>query len=105
MKEIKNARPTWLIEQEAKVNDTLSQLVYPGKVHKIIKGPTVTRHEIELEPGVNVKQVKNIEDNLMMNLAAKSLRIEAPIPGKPYVGVRITKRCTRNCSVWECGFR
>ena len=84
-----NARPTWLIEQEAKVNDTLAQFGVPGKVHKIIKGPTVTRHEIELEPGVNVKQVKNIEDNLMMNLAAKSLRIEAPIPGKPYVGLEL----------------
>ncbi|MFA6987915.1 MAG: DNA translocase FtsK [Acholeplasmataceae bacterium] len=84
-----NARPDWLIEQEAKVNETLAQFGVQGKVHRIIKGPTVTRHEIELEPGVNVKAVKNIEDNLMMNLAAKSLRIEAPIPGKPYVGLEL----------------
>ena len=49
----------------------------------------MTRHEIELEPGVNVKEINRIKDNLMMNLAAKSLRIEAPIPGKSYVGLEI----------------
>ncbi len=84
-----NARPEWLIKQEEVVNETLMQFNVPGKVKNITKGPTVTRHEIELEPGVNVKEVGRIKDNLMMNLAAKSLRIEAPIPGKPYVGLEI----------------
>lgn len=84
-----NARPEWLIKLENTVNDTLSQFGIPGKVHNIIKGPTVTRYEIELEPGVNVNRVSSIKDNLMMNLAAHSLRIEAPIPGKPYVGLEL----------------
>ncbi len=84
-----DARPAWLVAQETTVNETLLQFSVPGNVHNITKGPTVTRHEIELEPGVNVKEVNRIKDNLMMNLAAKSLRIEAPIPGKPYVGLEI----------------
>ena len=84
-----DARPAWLVAQESTVNETLLQFSVPGHVHNITKGPTVTRHEIELEPGVNVKEVNRIKDNLMMNLAAKSLRIEAPIPGKAYVGLEI----------------
>lgn len=84
-----DARPEWLVKQEETVNETLAQFNVPGKVKNITKGPTVTRHEIELEPGVNVKEVGRIRDNLMMNLSAKSLRIEAPIPGKPYVGLEI----------------
>ncbi len=84
-----NSRPDWLVQQEQAVNETLAQFTVPGKVQNIIKGPTVTRHEIELEPGVNVKSVSNLKDNLMMNLAATSIRIEAPIPGKPYVGIEL----------------
>lgn len=84
-----DARPAWLVAQETTVNETLLQFAVPGHVHNITKGPTVTRHEIELEPGVNVKEINRIKDNLMMNLAAKSLRIEAPIPGKAYVGLEI----------------
>ncbi|MGI6360126.1 MAG: DNA translocase FtsK [Acholeplasmatales bacterium] len=84
-----NARPEWLVRLENTVNETLSQFGVDGKVHNIIKGPTVTRYEIALEPGVNVKKVEGIKDNLMMNLAAESLRIEAPIPGKPYVGLEL----------------
>ncbi len=84
-----DSKPEWLLKQEEIVNETLAQFNVPGKVKNITKGPTVTRHEIELEPGVNVKEVGRIRDNLMMNLSAKSLRIEAPIPGKPYVGLEI----------------
>src|SRR5690606_21048014 len=44
------------------------------------------------EPGVPVKRVTSIQDNIMMNLAAKTVRIEAPIPGKPYVGVEVPNK-------------
>lgn len=84
-----NARPAWLIEQEETINKTLEEFNVSGKVKNIVKGPTVTRHEIELEPGVNVNRVSNIENNLKMNLAAVSTRIEAPIPGKPFVGLEV----------------
>jgi len=87
-----HSKPTWLIEQEESINRTLEEFNVPGKVKNIVKGPTVTRHEIELEPGVNVRSVSNIEANLRMNLAAESTRIEAPIPGKPYVGLEVPNK-------------
>jgi DNA segregation ATPase FtsK/SpoIIIE, S-DNA-T family len=82
-------KPEWLLDQIDVINQTLLDFSIEGKVFDSKKGPTVTRHEIALEPGVSVKKVNNIQDNLMMNLAATSVRIEAPIPGKPYVGVEV----------------
>ncbi len=82
-------KPAWLLDQIDVINATLEQFGIEGSVNGSKKGPTVTRYEIALEPGVNVKRVSNISDNLMMSLASKSLRIEAPIPGKPYVGLEV----------------
>jgi len=82
-------KPEWLLNQIDVINSTLVQFGIEGQVFGSKKGPTVTRYEIALEPGVNVKRITNISDNLMMNLSAKSLRIEAPIPGKPYVGLEV----------------
>lgn len=82
-------KPQWLLDQVDIINQTLLDFSIEGVVFDSKKGPTVTRHEIALEPGVSVKKVNNIQDNLMMNLAATSVRIEAPIPGKPYVGIEV----------------
>ncbi len=82
-------QPEWLLNQIDVINATLQQFGIEGSVKGSKKGPTVTRYEIALEPGVNVKRISNIGDNLMMSLASKSIRIEAPIPGKPYVGLEV----------------
>lgn len=84
-----DAKPEWLMDQVDIINRTLLDFGIEGSVINSKKGPTVTRHEISLEAGVNVKKVNNIQDNLMMDLAATSVRIEAPIPGKPYVGIEV----------------
>jgi len=84
-----NEQPQWLLDQIDVINATLQEFGIEGQVNSSKKGPTVTRYEIALEPGVNVKRISNISDNLMMNLASKSMRIEAPIPGKPYVGLEV----------------
>jgi DNA segregation ATPase FtsK/SpoIIIE, S-DNA-T family len=91
MKKARNMdeKPQWLLDQIDVINATLEQFGIEGQVSGSRKGPTVTRYEIALEPGVNVKRVSNISDNLMMSLSSKSLRIEAPIPGKPYVGLEV----------------
>ena len=87
-----NEQPQWLLDQIDVINATLSQFGVEGSVKSSKKGPTVTRYEIALEPGVNVKRVSSISDNLMMSLSSKSLRIEAPIPGKPYVGLEVPNK-------------
>ena len=57
-------------------------------------GPSVTRYEMVPEQGVKVSKITGLADDIMMNLAAQSIRIEAPIPGKSAVGIEIpnTKR-------------
>jgi DNA segregation ATPase FtsK/SpoIIIE, S-DNA-T family len=87
-----NEQPQWLLDQIDVINATLQQFGVEGAVKSSKKGPTVTRYEIALEPGVNVKRVLSISDNLMMSLSSKSLRIEAPIPGKPYVGLEVPNK-------------
>ncbi len=52
-------------------------------------GPSVTRYEMVPEQGVKVSKITGLADDLMMNLAAQSIRIEAPIPGKSAVGIEI----------------
>ncbi|HPX71355.1 MAG TPA: DNA translocase FtsK [Acholeplasmataceae bacterium] len=84
-----DSKPEWLLKQVEIINSTLAQFQIEGRVINTKKGPTVTRYEIDLEAGINVKKISQIQDNLMMNLAASSIRIEAPIPGKPYVGIEV----------------
>lgn len=88
----KDARPEWVQDQIDIINSTLIQFDIDGEVSNFTKGPTVTRYEIKLKPGVHVKKVSNISDNLKMALAAKAIRIEAPIPGKPNVGIEVPNK-------------
>ncbi|MBR3395327.1 MAG: DNA translocase FtsK, partial [Firmicutes bacterium] len=59
-------------------------------VENMIKGPTVTRFEVKPAPGVKISRIVSLQDDLALNLRAKSLRIEAPIPGKAAVGIEIS---------------
>lgn len=85
----KEEQPKWLKEQIDIINQTLKDFAVEGEVIGSTKGPTVTRYELSLKPGVNVNRVLKLSDNLMMSLRAPSIRIEAPIPGKPYVGLEV----------------
>ena len=68
---------------------TLDSFKIPGEVVGYISGPRITRYEISLAEGVNVKKVEQIESNIAMNLAASSIRVLAPIPGRNVVGVEV----------------
>jgi S-DNA-T family DNA segregation ATPase FtsK/SpoIIIE len=80
---------TWINGQIELLDRTLEEFKIGGRVVNYTKGPTVTRYEIALESGVNVRKIVNISDNLKMALAAKEIRIEAPIPGKSTVGIEV----------------
>lgn len=81
--------PEWLNEKKEIINQTLQEFDVMGEVIKCVKGPTFSRYEISLQAGVNVKKITNLYDNLQMSLGAKSLRIQAPIPGKRTVGIEV----------------
>jgi len=72
-----------------KLQKTLASFGVDAKVTNITKGPTVTRYELTPSVGVKVSKIVNLTDDIALNLAAKSIRIEAPIPGKAAVGIEI----------------
>jgi len=79
--------PAWLEEKKEIINETFKAFGIDGEVISYTKGPAFTLYEIMLSPGVNVKKINQIYDNLQMNLQATSIRIQSPIPGKNTIGI------------------
>ena len=75
--------------QVATLQETLDQFAVDAQVSAWSRGPTVTRFEIELGPGVQVKKVASLGDDIAYALAAPDIRIVAPIPGKSAIGVEV----------------
>ena len=78
--------------QTAALQETFDQFGVDATVARSNRGPTVTRFEIELGPGVQVKKVANMGDDIAYALAASDVRIVAPIPGKSAIGVEVPNR-------------
>ena len=68
---------------------TLEQFGIDATVVEVATGPTVTRYEIQLGPGIRVARITALADNIAMDLAASQVRVEAPIPGKAAIGVEV----------------
>ncbi len=68
---------------------TLKEFGIEAKVTQIIKGPVITRYELQPAPGVKLNRIINLSDNIALNLSANGVRIQAPIPGKSAVGIEI----------------
>ena len=79
-------------EMTQRLIDTLKIFGVDAKLNYTVKGPVVTKYAIELAPGTRYSAVTNLQDNLKGALHAKSLRIEAPIPGEESVGVEVPNR-------------
>lgn len=84
-----------------KLQKTLSSFGVEAKVTNITKGPTVTRYELTPSTGVKVSKIVNLSDDIALNLAAKSIRIEAPIPGKAAVGIEVPNEVAESVSLRE----
>jgi len=74
------------------LEDSLRQHGVDARLVRIVPGPTVTRYEIELAPGVKVNKVTNLSNDIAYALAAADVRILAPIPGKSAIGVEVPNR-------------
>jgi DNA segregation ATPase FtsK/SpoIIIE, S-DNA-T family len=72
-----------------RIRETLAHFGIGVKVSRIQEGPVVTQYALEVEPGIKLSRIEGLADNLALALSARSIRIEAPIPGEPYVGVEI----------------
>lgn len=71
------------------LEDTLASFGISARVTHIERGPSVTRYEMTPGTGVKVSAIKSLSDNIQLALAAQSVRIEAPIPGKSAVGIEV----------------
>jgi S-DNA-T family DNA segregation ATPase FtsK/SpoIIIE len=71
------------------LESTLEEFGIDANVVEVATGPTVTRYEIQLGPGIRVARITALADNIAMNLAASQVRVEAPIPGKAAIGVEV----------------
>ena len=74
------------------LTNTLQSFGVTAKVIDINRGPSVTRYELQPGAGVKVSKIAGLSDDLALNLAAKGVRIEAPIPGKAAVGVEVPNK-------------
>ncbi|GIP65776.1 DNA translocase SftA [Virgibacillus pantothenticus] len=79
----------WMDEQQQLLEQTLKYFNVQAKVVNVTQGPAVTRFEVQPQLGVKVSKVKNLSDDLKLNMAARDIRIEAPIPGKNTIGIEI----------------
>ncbi len=78
------------LERQAKIlEETLLSFGVEGRVGEINCGPTITSFEVHPPTGVKVQKIKVLENDIALNLQAKSIRIIAPIPGKAAVGVEV----------------
>jgi len=90
-----------LEETARQLEDTLLQHGVDATLTKIVPGPTVTRYEIELAPGVKVNRVSNLSHDLAYALATPDVRLLVPIPGKSAIGVEVPNAKRRLVSLGD----
>ena len=85
----------WMEEQAFTLIDALSHFQVTGEIVQMVQGPAVTQFEITVGQGTKVSKIRNLADDLKLALAAKDIRIQAPIPGKSSIGIEIPNRKSR----------
>ncbi len=91
-----------LTDNVSTIERTLEQFNIGANVVEVASGPSVTRYEIQLAPGIKVSKIVSLADNLAMSLAAIDVRVEAPIPGKSAIGVEVPNGSPVMVTLREC---
>ena len=91
----------WAKNKAQELSESLLDFGVDASVKKWTIGPTVTQFEVGLNRGVKVNKITNLNDDLKLRLAAKDIRIEAPIPGKNAVGIEIPNEQPRSVNLRE----
>ncbi|MEH7513848.1 DNA translocase FtsK [Gottfriedia acidiceleris] len=82
----------WVEDQKQLLQETLHNFNVGAKVIAATQGPTVTRFEVQPDPGVKVNKITNLQDDIKLSLAARDIRIEAPIPGRSAIGIEVPNK-------------
>lgn len=91
----------WMDEQGENLVEALSYFQIQANIESIVQGPAVTQFEITVGQGTKVSKVRNLADDIKLALAAKDIRIDAPIPGKRTIGIEIPNRISRSVRLSE----
>jgi S-DNA-T family DNA segregation ATPase FtsK/SpoIIIE len=86
---------SWMDAQRELLDVTLKNFNVRASVVNVTQGPSVTRFEVHPEPGVKVNKITNLSDDIKLSLAAKDIRIEAPIPGKNTIGIEVPNKVSK----------
>ncbi|TKC15852.1 DNA translocase FtsK [Robertmurraya kyonggiensis] len=97
----KSVDKEWLELQEHQLNETLFNFNVRASVANVTQGPSVTRFEVRPEPGVKVNKITNLADDIKLSLAAKDIRMEAPIPGTHMIGIEVPNESSRPVFISE----
>lgn len=81
-----------IADNATRLQKTLYSFGVSAKVENVSVGPAITRYELKPAEGVRVNKIANLADDIALNLAAESIRIEAPIPGKQAVGIEVPNK-------------
>lgn len=90
-----NKKNVRTIDQSRQLEETLAHFGIKAQVIEVHHGPVITRYDLQPAPGVKVSRIVNLIDDLALSLAAKGLRLEAPIPGKAAIGVEVPNQETQ----------
>jgi S-DNA-T family DNA segregation ATPase FtsK/SpoIIIE len=99
-----DAPPNVAVDESSRAHvleDTLASFGVGAKVAHIERGPSVTRYELKPERGVKISRIASLADDLALALAATSVRIEAPIPGKSAIGIEVPNKTVSIVAIRE----
>lgn len=91
----------WLRKQRHLLEETFKHFNVDATIVNVTQGPSVTRFEVQPSLGVKVSKVRNLSDDIKLNLSAKDIRIEAPIPGKNTIGIEIPNLHAQTVGLYE----
>lgn len=101
-KELSENPPSEQLNESAqKLQDTLRAFGIDASVINVSKGPLFTRYEIQIGIGVRISKIKGLIDDIKMSLSAKSIHIEAPIPGRATIGIDVENECASKVLLGE----
>lgn len=91
----------WMEQQAERLVEALAHFQIHSEIISIVQGPAVTQFELTVGQGTKVSKIRNLTDDLKLALAAKDIRIQAPIPGRRSIGIEIPNRKSRAVQLAE----
>ncbi|WP_245840434.1 DNA translocase FtsK [Terribacillus saccharophilus] len=91
----------WVDQQSQLLETTLEHFNVNAHVVNAMQGPSVTRFEVQPDLGVKVSKIKSLTDDIKLNMAAKDIRMEAPIPGKNAIGIEVPNAVSKQVGLQE----